>query len=33
MLMETIEKLEARIEALEGQSVEPVKTSFWSKLW
>jgi len=33
ILMETIEKLEARIEALEGQSVEPVKTSFWSKLW
>jgi hypothetical protein len=33
VLMETIEKLEARIEALEAQQQAPVKTSFWSKLW
>ncbi len=32
-LMEYIKQLEDRIEALESQKDEPVKTSFWSKLW
>ncbi|HOX96895.1 MAG TPA: hypothetical protein PL066_00875, partial [bacterium] len=32
-LMEYIKQLEARVEALEAEKAEPVKTSFWSKLW